>query len=401
MFGTGVTQRILAFTKIRKFIFTLVLPAVKKSFLLKHLLIIALLPTLMSNLAQTGVLLAEYQATRDSQAQQAFIEPAQAISITPLVKRIKISALIGFVSVLASGLVALAAYRRLKESTSNDNEASGPTPTRNHLLDMTSPVDQTKLSLSPRKFSILIADDNSINRLLLVNQLQDHCDQITATEDGIEALNYLKSKRFNLVFLDLQMPGYNGFELIETLRHTENPNRDTPIIAVTAHALPNQRKDIIALGFDECLIKPILSEQLEEIVTLWRPTEPREALSDSPKQAGYAQQLLAKTAYDRDLALSILNKLYEELPQQLDSIQKALRHRQWQQALSITHKLHGSVSFCGLTDIRQQALTLEQNLISKDFLETDRHFDKLRALIQQFITKKTELIEELSDKNSA
>jgi CheY-like chemotaxis protein len=401
MFGTSVTQRILAFTKIRKFIFTLGLPAVKKSFLLKHLLIIALLPTLMSNLAQTGVLLAEYQAIRNSQAQQEFIEPAQEISMTPLLKRIKISALIGFVSVLAAGLVALAAYRRLKQNSPNDNEASGPTTTRNHPLDMTNPGDQKKPSLSPRKFSILIADDNSINRLLFVNQLQDHCDQITATEDGIEALNYLKSKQFNLVFLDLQMPGHNGFELIETLRHTENPNRDTPVIAVTAHALPNQRKDIIALGFDECLIKPILSEQLEEIVALWRPTEPREALSDSPKQAGYAQQLLAKTAYDRDLALTILNKLYEELPQQLDSIQKALRHRQWQQALSITHKLHGSVSFCGLTDIRQQALTLEQNLISKDFLETDRHFDKLQALIQQFITKKTELIEELSDKNSA
>ncbi|WP_162531690.1 response regulator [Methylotuvimicrobium alcaliphilum] len=370
----------------------------KKSFLLKHLLIIALLPTLMSNLAQTGALLAEYQAIRNSHAQQAFIEPAQAISMTPLLKRIKISALIGFVSVLAAGLAALAAYRRLKHNSlsPNNNETSGPTTARNHTLD-TNSGDQTKLSLSPRKFSILIADDNSINRLLFVNQLQDHCDQITATEEGIEALNYLKSKQFDLVFLDLQMPGHNGFELIEAIRHTENPNKDTPIIAVTAHALPNQRKDIIALGFDECLIKPILSEQLEEIVSLWRPTEPRDALSDSPKQAGYAQQLLAKTAYDRDLALTILNKLYEELPQQLNSIQKALHHRQWQQALSITHKLHGSVSFCGLTDIRQQALTLEQNLISKDFLETDRHFDKLQASIQQFITKKTELIEELSD----
>lgn len=322
--------------------------------------------------------------------------------MTQLLNRIKVSALIGLVSVLAAGLVALAAYRHLKQigHNANDNEAAAPSTTRNHPLDIRNPGDQTKRSISPRKFSILIADDNSINRLLFVHQLQDHCEQITATKDGIEALNYLKSERFNLVFLDLQMPGHNGFELIETIRHTENPNKDTPIIAVTAHALPNQCKDIIALGFDECLIKPILSEQLEEIVALWRPNAPREASSDSSKQAGYAQQLLAKTDYDRDLALTILNKLCEELPQQLNTIQNALRHRQWQQALSITHKLHGSVSFCGLTDIRQLALTLERNLISKDFLETDRHFDKLQALIKQFITNKTELIEELSDKNS-
>ncbi len=357
----------------------------------------------MSNLAQTGLLFAEYQAIRNSYVQQTLIEPPQTISTTQWSNRIKISALIGLASVLAAGLVTLVTYRRLKQNghNANDNQATDPTSTRNHPLDMTKPSDQTKRSISPHKYSILIADDNSINRLLFVNQLQDHCEQITAAKDGIEALNHLRNERFNLVFLDLQMPGHNGFELIETIRHTENPNKDTPIIAVTAHALPSQCKEIIDLGFDECLIKPILSEQLEEIVALWRPNAPRQVLNDSPKQVGYAQQLLTKTAYDRDLALTILNKLCEELPQQLDSIQNALRHRQWQQALSITHKLHGSVSFCGLTDIRQLALTLEQNLISKDFLETNRHFDKLQALIQQFITKKIELIEELSDKNSA
>lgn len=408
--GTGVTQRILAFTKIRKFIFTFGLSAVKKTLLLKNILIIALLPTLMSNLAQTGMLFAEYQAARNNYAKQALIEPANKISMTQLLNRIKVSALIGLVSALAAGLVALVVYRHLKQNdrsgNTNDNEIVGSVTVRNHAWNKANSEDQSKRSISPRKFSILIADDNSINRLLLVSQLQDHCEQIIATKDGIEAFNYLMNERFNLVFLDLQMPGHNGFELIETIRHTENPNKDTPIVAITAHALPNQCQDIIAFGFDECLIKPILAEQLEEIVALWRPNSPREALSgslnlsDSLKQTGYAQQLLAKTAYDRELALTILNKLCEELPQQLASIQTSLRHRQWQQALSITHKLHGSVSFCGLTDIRQLALTLEQNLISKDFLEIERHFDKLKALIEQFITKKTELIEELSNKNS-
>ncbi|QCW84049.1 response regulator [Methylotuvimicrobium buryatense] len=362
----------------------------------------------MSNLAQTGMLFAEYQAVRNNYAKQALIEPPQKISMTQSLNRIKISALIGLVSTLAAGLVALAAYRRLKQNdrSGNTNEIGGSVTVRPPPWNKTNPEEQSKHSISPHKFSILIADDNSINRLLLVNQLQDHCEQIIATKDGIEAFNYLKSERFNLVFLDLQMPGHNGFELIETIRHTENPNKDTPIVAVTAHALPSQCQDIIALGFDECLIKPILAEQLEEIVALWRPDSPREALSDSLnlsgslKQTGYAQQLLAKTAYDRELALTILNKLCEELPQQLASIQTSLRHRQWQQALSVTHKLHGSVSFCGLTDIRQLALTLEQNLISKNFLETERHFDKLKALIEQFIRKKTELIEELSNKYS-
>ncbi len=379
----------------------------KITFLKKYLLIIGLLPILLSNLAQTGLLIAEYQAALNSLAQRPLIEPAQTISTAPLPNRIKISALIGLASLLGAGLATLLVYRRLEgnncfpdRSNTNDIKIAAPAISHNNPLNTANNGDQARRSIALCKFSILIADDNSINRLLFVNQLQDHCEQITAAKDGAEALNHLRNERFNLVFLDLQMPGHNGFELIETIRHTENPNKDTPIIAVTAHALPNQCKDIIALGFDECLIKPILSEQLEEIVALWRPNSPHETLNNFRSEAIYAQQILAKTAYDRNLALNILNKLCEELPQQLDSIQNALRHQQWQQALSVTHKLHGSVSFCGLKDIRQLALTLEQNLISKNFLETDRHFDKLQALIEKFITKKTELIEELSDKNS-
>lgn len=373
----------------------------KITFQKKYLLILGLLLTILSNLAQTGSLLAEYQSAQISHAQAAPILAPETILTTPIPERIMVSALIGLASVLVAGIISLLVYRRLKhvEHASDSVTEAAKQVSADKSPSKTAGADrQIKDARASRKFSILIADDNSINRLLLVNQLQNHCEQIIVAKDGIEALQHLKNKRFNLVFLDLQMPGHNGFELIETIRHTENPNKDTPIIAVTAHALPNQCKEIIAHGFDECLIKPILSEQLDEIVALWRPTSTLEALTETPEPTGYTQQILAKTAYDRDLALIILNKLCEELPQQLASIENAIHKKQWQQALSVAHKLHGSVSFCGLTDIRKLALELEQNLIAKDYPNTGRHFEKLQELIEQFVLKKNELIEQLSEK---
>lgn len=373
----------------------------KTPFLKKHLLLLGLLPVVLSSLAQTGLFITEYYGARNHLESTALSgEATPLISATHYLEPVKISAFISLVSVMIAGTLTLLVYRRINRDPrffdihpAEDLDFNDKAITPSHSENMAQVnVDQHE-GQTIQKFSILIADDNQINRLLLVNQLQDYCEHITAAQDGTEALNHLKRRRFGLIFLDLQMPGYNGFELIDAIRHTKNPNSDVPVIAVTAHALPNQCKEIIAHGFDECLIKPILSEQLEEIIALWRPEHTVEAGS----QASYAHQLLTKTAFDRDLALNILNKLLEELPQQLTTIQTALKNNRWQQALAVAHKLHGSVSFCGLADIRQLALALEKSLISKNYPETNSNFGKLQNLVQRFIAKKTDLIAELME----
>ncbi|MET0009583.1 MAG: ATP-binding protein [Candidatus Thiodiazotropha sp. 6PLUC4] len=101
----------------------------------------------------------------------------------------------------------------------------------------------------------LIVDDNGINRMLLSAFLAKLGIQFVEAANGQEALEYMRADHFDVVLLDIQMPDFSGFEVADqALKELKSP----PIlIAVTAHAFPEQRKAILDAGFTDFLIKPI------------------------------------------------------------------------------------------------------------------------------------------------
>ncbi|GAB4276659.1 MAG: hypothetical protein Kow0065_23850 [Methylomicrobium sp.] len=363
---------------------------------------LSLLPIALSSSVQNVLFIAAYHSSLKRGAQTVELdEPNRAHYLDGLAAT---SSLINLAALLATGLLLRPIFRRLDtiDRTGLDSSIADTPTTFDDRPDKFSllPTVDTAWAQSTGEntdvsedFSILIADDNQINRLLLINQLCDHCEHIDAAQDGIEAYKLLRKKRYDIVFLDLQMPGYTGFELIDMTRKTPNPNRETPIIAVTAHALPHQRHEIVTQGFDECLIKPVLAEQLEEILSLWRPSR-----INAAEPTSYVRQILIKTDFDRDLALIILNKLIEELPRQMSTIKKSVTQCDWKAATLTAHQLHGSVSFCGLTDMRELAGALENSLKIENPQQTQNHFDKLHNLIQKFVAKKEDLIAHLQEK---
>lgn len=255
-------------------------------------------------------------------------------------------------------------------------------------------ASQTLLTESThRHFKILIADDNEINRLLLLNQLQDRFIDITAVQNGLEALAYIDFQLFDLIFLDLQMPKMTGYELIKKIRQIECMNSQIPVIAITAHAQPSQCQDIINSGFDDCLIKPVTARQLFEIIDLWQPPVTQKNI---PLPQSYAQQILQKTAFNQNLAITILEKLIEELPAQLLQIEKALNTLNHEQALEVAHRLHGSVSFCGLLDIQKPALELEKLLTKNHFSTVNTCFIQLQSAVEKFLRSESSIATEIN-----
>lgn len=243
--------------------------------------------------------------------------------------------------------------------------------------------------------SIFIADDNEINRLLLQSQLEDFCCDITLASDGKIALNYLQQYKYDLILLDIQMPHFSGLELIKIIKQNNSINKNTPTIAITAQAQSQQRKALIDAKFDQCLIKPILVEQLEELVNLWSPTPPPEKTSTEIDKNDYVAMLLQKTSGNTTLAATILNKLLTELPSQIFLIEQALKTSNLTLAFEVTHKLHGSVSFCGFTDIQTLANNLEISLIEKDTSSLPTQFELLKKEVGNFIAKKDQLLSQL------
>jgi two-component system, NarL family, sensor histidine kinase BarA len=241
-------------------------------------------------------------------------------------------------------------------------------------------------------FSIFIADDNEINRLLLKSQLENNASEIVLAEDGQEAITQLEQQPFNLIFMDLQMPYYSGLEVLQKIKQPGKPNAETPVIAITAHAQNYQRKRLIAAGFDECLIKPILMEKLQEVLNVWHLTD---NAIDPNNSSSYVMQMLEKTTFNKALAHTLFSKLFSELPTQIEDIKIALDKGAITQAQQITHKLHGSVSFCGFTDLQHTAYRLETSLLAENMIAAQEYFANLQQKIDAFCAQKSSIFNTL------
>ena len=110
---------------------------------------------------------------------------------------------------------------------------------------------------------ILVVDDTPVNLVVAKSMLKASEAEIDTCESGDEALDLMKSKHYDLVFLDHKMPGMDG---IETLNHAKEFAQDTKFIALTANSGGNARNEYIALGFDDYLPKPFKADEMTKIL---------------------------------------------------------------------------------------------------------------------------------------
>lgn len=131
----------------------------------------------------------------------------------------------------------------------------------------TGPLDLA-LAVDPAKFRILVADDNEVNRLVAQRMLEGMGYSADAVSDGETALEALGRAQYDLLLLDCQMPGIDGYETARRIRAGETGGR-IPIVAVTAHAMRGDRERCIAAGMDDYLAKPFKALDLAIVLQRW------------------------------------------------------------------------------------------------------------------------------------
>jgi len=119
--------------------------------------------------------------------------------------------------------------------------------------------------------SVLLAEDNPVNQTLAKRLLERFGLRVRIANDGIEAIEQWTHERPDLVLMDCQMPRLDGFGATERIRALEAAQGlgATPVIAVTANAMPGDRERCLAHGMDDYLAKPYNPAQLREIVERW------------------------------------------------------------------------------------------------------------------------------------
>jgi len=113
----------------------------------------------------------------------------------------------------------------------------------------------------------LVVDDNAINRRVARSFLEIHGLQISEAADGNQALDVLTRDKFDIVLMDIHMPGLDGAEAFKRLRISASINRLTPVIALTADSMHGDREKFLAKGFDGYVSKPIDERSLVTAIT--------------------------------------------------------------------------------------------------------------------------------------
>ncbi|MCP4159675.1 MAG: response regulator [Deltaproteobacteria bacterium] len=117
-----------------------------------------------------------------------------------------------------------------------------------------------------RGASILVFEDNSINQQIIREILEREKFNVTIVSNGSEGLERIKEKKFNLIFMDIQMPGMDGYEVTRKIRKDYSGN-ELPIIAMTAHAMETDRKKSLSAGMNGFVSKPIIVTHLYNVLS--------------------------------------------------------------------------------------------------------------------------------------
>jgi osomolarity two-component system sensor histidine kinase NIK1 len=119
-----------------------------------------------------------------------------------------------------------------------------------------------------KSFNILLAEDNEVNQKVAIKILEKYNHVVTVVGNGLEALNTIKNKRFDVILMDVQMPIMGGFEATKEIRQYEKEQGllRTPIIALTAHAMLGDREKCIQAQMDEYLSKPLKQNLLMQTI---------------------------------------------------------------------------------------------------------------------------------------
>jgi signal transduction histidine kinase/DNA-binding response OmpR family regulator len=211
---------------------------------------------------------------------------------------------------------------------------------------------------------ILIVDDHPTNRLLQVRQIEQLGASADTAADGVEALAKLRRKRYDITITDCEMPNMDGYTLARAIRNGDLPCRDMPIIACTAHALPDIGERCRRNGMNEVLTKPMrLDELASALKRYWPSSTKMPAVPEPPavEMPPVLDEAALEILTDGDLALreSMMRAFLADLELALREINSAESAGDRAQCKRMAHRHKGACSIFGAAALGEAFAELE------------------------------------------
>ena len=245
--------------------------------------------------------------------------------------------------------------------------------------------------LGSRAPRVLCVDDNPANLLLVQTLLEDMGAWVLAVDSGYAAIDAVQREAFDLVLMDVQMPGMDGRQSTEAIRQWEHERQSTPlpIVALTAHAMANEKRALLQSGMDDYLTKPISERQLAQVVLKWTGLALR---NQGPERVGEQGRTgsellvldpdegLRLAAGKPDLAADMLAMLLASLEADREAIRQARNANDHNALIERVHRLHGATRYCGVPQLRA-ACQRSETLLKQDAPNARQALDELDIAI--------------------
>jgi len=231
---------------------------------------------------------------------------------------------------------------------------------------------------------LLVVDDALENRELLKLLLEDLGLTITLAENGLEAVNAIKEKTFDVVLMDIQMPVMDGYEAVDEMRKL---GIEHPIVALTANAMKGYELRILEAGFSHYQTKPIDIDKLTAMLASLlggevapetqaavetqtgveaSPAALKQESSEGISDVSSNEFIYSSLAQSNPKFASVVEQFLEKFDRQILAMQVALDDEDWKELYALGHWLKGSGGTVGFSDTYQPALTLENAANSED-----------------------------------
>jgi len=285
-----------------------------------------------------------------------------------------------------------------------------------------------------RTFAILVVEDNIVNQKVAIGTLKKFGCQIDVAANGLEAVELLKKRPFDLVFMDCQMPVMDGYEATKQIRLLEKKQLMSyegrmPVVAMTANAMKSDKEKCLTAGMDDYTSKPIKIEALGDILGKWfkddkpdsgnkknaiinQADKDDEITKDPPASDDFIQSVLEQenqdnlevvkkpevlidnildvkailelTGDDAELAVELIEVYLDDSPKQIDILSQALKNNDLKEATLKAHSLKGSSGNSGAGKVREIALQLESLLKANEVEKAEVLFEQLKEAFAEY-----------------
>jgi CheY-like chemotaxis protein/HPt (histidine-containing phosphotransfer) domain-containing protein len=261
---------------------------------------------------------------------------------------------------------------------------------------------------SPRRtLRILVAEDTLPNQKLVVHLLTKRGHTAVVAKNGREVLDLLRREDFDLVVMDVQMPGMDGFQATAAIRALADETKArVPIVAMTAHALRGDRERCLAAGMDGYVSKPIGRQELVETVErlaekgrqpnqaeIGEPAErsPDERPPAEPERSALAAEVFSleqamTRCLDRQMFRETVDFFFTDSPGLLKQMRTGLRSGDLEGIVQPVHRLRGTLVYLGAPAALKAAAEVERAAAAADLAATAEAVEPLLAQLKQLET---------------